>query len=843
MLKNMKIGVKILLVVLFMSLGTLVFAFVNAYFSMDRLSDLFQRTNVSLGLTASDDSKEALQAQAEEYLTRIAGKQALYSNQELREISRMVTTAAGYLEYLYANGERFAGRSLPLPDQTVDGVPCSKYTLAPGVSRTDDVWREVCLLSNCEAVFAPDLSENSMVDNLYVGTVSGISYRYSRSNLYNRSYDPRRQDWYQRAAAHPDETIWLDTYTDSFGHMCITSARAFRDAQGNVAGVVASDIRLSDMLGEISTAKIGQSGYAFVMDRDRQLIAHPDYFTDGFQKDIAAHVQAGGSGLEAAQAPDGKSTGIVRLTLDGVDSYMAFSILEETGWCLCICIDRDEVIQPALDTKETIDRITDDAQNATQAFMSASMRQFVIFCVAAGILVLALSLAVSGSITRPIKKLSRSVERIGKGELDTKVAVESADEIGSLAAAFNHMLDDLNAYIDQITWITAEKERIGAELSVATQIQADMLPNIFPAFPEREEIDIYATMTPAKEVGGDFYDFFMVDDTHLAMVMADVSGKGVPAALFMVIGKTLIKDHTEPETSLGDVFTEVNRLLCESNEEGLFITAFECVLDLETGHMVYVNAGHEPPFVAGSSGIYQLYQVKPGFVLAGMDGVQYTQGALELMPGDRIFLYTDGVTEATDAGKELYGMKRLEEVLNRHAALPPEQLLAAVKSDIDSFVGEAEQFDDITMLGMIYKKKAGRGVKKVVLDAKLTVLGEVTLFVNRFMEQLGCDERVKGQTDIAVEEIFANICHYAYPGEVGKVTVEVRMEDGQRLVLTFSDSGVRYNPLEKPDPDITLGAQEREIGGLGIYMVKNIMDEVSYRYEDGKNILTMVKCI
>lgn len=661
-----------------------------------------------------------------------------------------------------ANGERFAGRNLPLPDQTGDGVPCSKYALAPNVSRTDDIWREVCLLSNCEAVFAPDLSENSMIDNLYVGTVSGISYRYSKSNLYDRSYDPRRQNWYQRAVANPDETIWLDTYTDSYGHMCITSARTFCDAQGNVAGVVASDIRLRDMLGEISMAKIGQSGYAFVMDKNRQLIAHPDYFTDGFQNDFAVHVQAGGSELETAQEPGGKSVGIVRLTLDGVDSYVAFSVLDETGWCLCICIDCDEVIQPAFDTMETIEQITDDAQRATQEFMAAGMKQFVIFFVAAGILVLALSFAVAGSITRPIKKFSRSVERIGKGELDTKVEVESADEIGNLAAAFNGMLDDLNAYIDQITWITAEKERIGAELPVATQIQADMLPNIFPAFPEREEIDIYATMTSAKEVGGDFYDFFMVDDTHLAMVMADVSGKGVPAALFMVIGKTLIKDHTGPETSLGNVFTEVNRLLCESNEEGLFITAFECVLDLETGHMVYVNAGHEPPFIADSSGIYQLYQVNPGFVLAAMEGMQYAQGELELMPGDRIFLYADGVTEATNAKKELYGMKRLENVLNRHAALPPAQLLAAVKSDIDCFVGEAEQFDDITMLGMVYKKKAGKGNDMVVLEAKLAALGEVTLFVNRFMERCGCDEKTKGQTDIAVEEIFANICHYAY---------------------------------------------------------------------------------
>ncbi|MDE7323219.1 MAG: SpoIIE family protein phosphatase [Lachnospiraceae bacterium] len=709
MFKNMKIGIKILLVVLFMSLGTLIIAFANAYFSIDRLSDVFQHTNVSLGLTASDDSKEALQGQAEEYLTKIAGKQAMYSNQEMREISRMVTTAAGYIEYLYANSEGFIGRNLPLPDQTVDGEPCSKYALAPNVSVTDDIWREVRLLSNCEAVFGASLSENNMLDNIYVGTRSGISYRYSKSNLYDQSYDPREQKWYHSALDHPDKTIWLDTYTDSYGHMCITSARTFRDVQGNVAGVVASDIRLQDMLGEISTAKIGQSGYAFVMDKDRQLIAHPDYFENDFQKDIDAHIQTGGQ-LEKAQKLGGKSSGIVNLTLDGIDSYVAFSILEETGWCLCISIDRDEVIKPALDTKETIDQITGDAQEFTQDFLSEVMKKFVIFFVSAGIMVMVLSFAVARSITRPIQKLSRSVEQIGKGEFDTKVEVESADEIGNLAAAFNDMLDDLHTYINQITLITAEKERIGAELSVATQIQADMLPNIFPAFPEREEIDIYATMTPAKEVGGDFYDFFMVDDTHLAMVMADVSGKGVPAALFMVIGKTLIKDHTKPETALGDVFTAVNRLLCESNEEGLFITAFEGVLDLETGHMVYVNAGHEPPFITDRNGIYQLYQVNPGFVLAGMDGVQYTQGELDLMPGDRIFLYTDGVTEAANTRQELYGMKRLAEVLNKDSGLPPVQLLNAVKSDVDFFVGEAEQFDDITMLDMIYKKKA---VKKI----------------------------------------------------------------------------------------------------------------------------------
>lgn len=252
-----------------------------------------------------------------------------------------------------------------------------------------------------------------------------------------------------------------------------------------------------------------------------------------------------------------------------------------------------------------------------------------------------------------------------------------------------------------------EQKRIATELDVATRIQADMLPCIFPAFPERSEFDIYASMNPAKEVGGDFYDFFMVDDTHLAIVIADVSGKGVPAALFMVIGKTLIKDHTKPNVDLGSVFTEVNTLLCESNNEGLFITAFEGVLNLVTGEFRFVNAGHEMPFIAKSGGTYEPYKLLPGFVLAGMEGMKYQSGCIKLSPGDRIFQYTDGVTEATNAAHELYGMERLTDILVRNADKPPAELLPAVKADIDAFVGDAPQFDDITMLCVKYLKTMG----------------------------------------------------------------------------------------------------------------------------------------
>lgn len=323
-------------------------------------------------------------------------------------------------------------------------------------------------------------------------------------------------------------------------------------------------------------------------------------------------------------------------------------------------------------------------------------------------------------ITVPIEKLAHLANnyvQLGGEDLNSKDFIDGCapyvkdqTEVGNLAKSYVRMITDLDDYMEHLTAVTAERERIGAELDVAKHIQASMLPSDFPAFPERNEFNVYATMTPAKEVGGDFYDFFMVDRTHLAVVMADVSGKGVPAALFMMIGKTLIKDHTKPGESLGDVFTDVNNLLCASNSEGMFITAFEGVLDLETGELRYVNAGHEIPYICRKNDNFEPHKVKAGFVLAGMEQMQYKEGSLQLEVGDRLFLYTDGVPEATNADNELYGSERLCQCLNLNKDTTPEVLLQRVEGDVDMFVGGAPQFDDITMLCLEYKgqyKKEG----------------------------------------------------------------------------------------------------------------------------------------
>ena len=280
--------------------------------------------------------------------------------------------------------------------------------------------------------------------------------------------------------------------------------------------------------------------------------------------------------------------------------------------------------------------------------------------------------------------------------------IRTGDEVELLADSFRKMEEDMISYIREFMKATAEKERIGAELNVATQIQADMLPRIFPAFPERQEFEVYATMNPAKEVGGDFYDFFLVDDDHLAVVIADVSGKGVPAALFMLSAKTLIKNHAQSRETPGEVFTQTNAQLCEGNDAGLFVTAWMGVLEISTGKFVYVNAGHNPPLLKRAGGQYEWLKSRPGFVLAGMEGIRYRENTLELMPGDTLYLYTDGVTEATSSAQELYGEERLQAALNEASELPVSQLLPRIKNCIDTFVGDAEQFDDITMLGLQY---------------------------------------------------------------------------------------------------------------------------------------------
>ena len=281
--------------------------------------------------------------------------------------------------------------------------------------------------------------------------------------------------------------------------------------------------------------------------------------------------------------------------------------------------------------------------------------------------------------------------------------IHTGDEMEVLSDALNAMFDDTRRYMTNLLSVTAEKEKIGAELNVATQIQADMLPRIFPAFPDRREFDLYAFMHPAREVGGDFYDFFLIDEDHLCMVIADVSGKGVPAALFMVIAKTLIKNQAMMGDDPADILGKVNEQLCEGNEAMLFVTVWISILTISTGKGIAANAGHEHPVIRRAGGSYELVVYRHSPAVAAMEGMRFRQHSFELHPGDRLFVYTDGVPEATNAENELFGNERMLDVLNRSRDGSPYEILRDVHRAVDNFVGDAEQFDDLTMLCLEYK--------------------------------------------------------------------------------------------------------------------------------------------
>ncbi len=410
---------------------------------------------------------------------------------------------------------------------------------------------------------------------------------------------------------------------------------------------------------------------------------------------------------------DSYSPDVVQHYIDAMDSDEISFFSNETSYghdytALCPLINSDGEAIAVLAVDISVDDIY------------AVLGHYIILVLIATVALVVIFLALiyrwmSRSVIEPVSKIQAAAEKFVTDSSTqddpeklsySDPGIHSEDEIESLSTSLVTLTSDLKKYMLNLVRETRDKERIGTELALATKIQADMLPCIFPPFPERTEFDIYATMNPAKEVGGDFYDLFMVDDRHLAVVMADVSGKGIPAALFMVIGKTLIKDHTKPGIALNEVFSTVNDVLCSCNNEGLFITAFEGVLDTETGEFNYVNAGHEPPFIYRAGGSYEEYNVKPGFVLAGMEGIRYKEGSLTLGIGDRIFLYTDGIPEAENASQEFYGLDRMCNALNKTCSCDTKQTLITVKKDIEAFVGEADQFDDITMLCLEYKGRS-----------------------------------------------------------------------------------------------------------------------------------------
>lgn len=431
-------------------------------------------------------------------------------------------------------------------------------------------------------------------------------------------------------------------------------------------------------------------------------------------------------------------------------------------------------------------------------------------------------------VVKNIDKINNSLAKITDGDLDETVNVRSNEEFAVLSDDINSTVDTLKRYIKEAD------ERIDKELEFARQIQHSALPSVFPPYPNRTDFDIYAQMHTAKEVGGDFYDFYLLGEDKIAFLIADVSGKGIPAAMFMMTAKTLIKSLVESGIDASEAFTRANNKLCENNEAGMFVTAWLGILDLNTGLLKYVNAGHNPPLIKRNGTYFEYICSKPNFILAGMENTKYKANEIQLSPGDEVFLYTDGVTEANNISYELFSEDRLLESLNEKKSLTVKQLCNKVKNDVDRFVGNALQSDDITMLAV--KLNCLLSNDSIFISPDDNSMNLVYNFIDKKLKVLEIDKSISSKIKLVTDEIYSNIINYS-----GATRAKVSFcRTDKSIYLTFYDNGKRYNPLATESPDTSLSAKDRDEGGLGIYIVKKTASRIDYSNKDGYNILTIV---
>jgi sigma-B regulation protein RsbU (phosphoserine phosphatase) len=437
--------------------------------------------------------------------------------------------------------------------------------------------------------------------------------------------------------------------------------------------------------------------------------------------------------------------------------------------------------------------------------------------------------AVAALDAQAIDRLQEIVQKKGRDELMAEVQARNLE---------------LQESLENLRRTTSAKERMESELNIGQEIQMSMLPLEFPPFPNRHEFAIFAKLIPAREVGGDFYDFFFIDDDHLCVCVGDVAGKGVPSALFMAVTRTLIKATAKDDGSPASILTRVNDELSERNESCMFVTVFVAILNVDTGLFRYTNAGHNPPYIRHADGTTTRLAERHGPVIGGMDGLTYTQDEVVLAEDDLLIMYTDGVTEAMSPTEQLYSEKRLAELIDQGTLSTVEDAVHVLLKDIDDHAAGAEQSDDITVLAVRYQgpdTDVSEHAFDITVPNQLTSIDVVNDRFNAFAADVGMTDEIRRRINMVFDELLNNVISYGFDDErEHAIDVHVGLER-QRLVIEIMDDGRPFNPFSQETPDTTLPLEARSIGGLGIHLVQTVMDDVTYERRIDKNLVRLVK--
>ena len=680
---------------------------------------------------------------------------------------------------------------------------------------------------NCSIAFEPyHFKEKGRYFSAYTKHI-GDSLRTIQggSDIYQYFF----ADWYLMPQLL-GKPCWTEPYMDldvptNTSEMVTSYCQTINDHQGQVIGVINTSLSISWLSQNISALRPYPNSYSIMIGRGGTYFVHPDTTKITRQTIFTQTIEQPDTAITAlGYAMTHGKEGVKRMSLNGENCYVFYKPLGQTGCSMAI-------VCPESDIFGGFDRL----RNSVRAIVLIGL-----------LLMLYLFIRIITRELQPLRRLAYEAETIASGQFDAPLPdFRRIDEIGQLSHSFGNMQQSLVKYIDELKNTTAQKVSIERDLRIASGIQMGMLPEKFPTRDDRDDVQLYASLTPAKEVGGDLFDFYFRDE-KLFFCIGDVSGKGVPASLFMAVTRSTFRTVSAHESMPDRIVTQMNKTIADMNKNHMFVTLFVGVLDLPTGRMCYCNAGHDAPLLVGA-GVGELAcdaNIPVGFMPSWKYSLQETQ----IFTGTTILLFTDGLTEAMNADNEQFQIERVNDVAFQALSVgqqEPRELIGRMTEAVHQFVGDAEQSDDLTMMAIQYIRQQHdvKMRKSLVLPCDLQEVPRLNAFTEEVCQEVGFDQEVTAQMKVAVEEAVVNVMKYAYPaGQQRDVTIEAASND-VRLKFTIIDCGKPFDPTVQSAADTTLPAKERKIGGLGIHIIRQNMDSINYERIDQLNVLTLRKKI
>ena len=707
-------------VVLFMVLGI---------YQVRRFAGIMEQTSLDQNAVIMDTMTDSMREMATENYQKFVLSEAKILDGEFWTIRHDLEVLASQVQKVLEHPELYAGEDVLPPSREDAGKMTTQLLYSDNADLSDarlkDRVRRIGALSSMmQEIVSGDDSLVDCVVALHGGASIIVDDKPEKKLNSDGEVLPFNADmrpWYVGALVHEDtyfSPVNKDPYLDV--DQVMVGVPVYVD--GNLAAVCGGSVLVETMGNIVSGAKLGEYTDSCLINENGNILYSSREDGELSMEGNKLKSLKESSNAELVSLVDEAlkgGTGFSLLNVDGEDVYIAYAPVDTVGWTQLIMISQDDLNRTAYVLMQKTDSIMEESLEETRSAETDTILTTLL--IAGGLLFLAVltSILLANGLVRPIRRMTSRVSQMKGDDMTFEVedVMLTGDEIEMLARSFEGMSKKMKGYVNEIVQITSEKQRLETELSVASEIQSNMLPRHFPAFPDRNEFDLYAVMDPAREVGGDFYDFFLIDDDHLALVMADVSGKGVPAALFMVISKTLIKNVTlsgmydSPSQILGDV----NNKLCEGNDDNMFVTVWLGILTISTGSMVSACAGHEYPVFYNKNKGFSMEKDPHGLAMGGLEGLRYKDEHWQLEPGSLLFLYTDGVPEANNSSEELFGNERMLDALEKSLSETTEgterdemdlmSFLRLVRKKIDDFAGDTPQFDDMTMLCLEYRGK------------------------------------------------------------------------------------------------------------------------------------------